>query len=608
MGAPRVARSFKTLSMRRGFSGNMRAPPGRKRTRQGRDLFVTIALEEMEKPMDKTSRISTNLPDQDWRALVSPYQAPSFSKSVSQLINSLGPYLLLWVLMWLSLRVSYWLTLALAVLAAGFLVRVFIIFHDCGHGSFFRSNRLNDIWGIITGLLVFTPYYAWRHNHAVHHASAANLDRRGVGDVMTATVREYLAMPWYQKLWYRTFRNPLVMLTIGPLLIFLVVARFPSKAGGKRERDSVLWSNLALAGLVAGMSALIGFKAYLMIQLPVMALAAATGVWLFYVQHNFDGTYWVRREQWDYLDAALKGSSSVQLAVHDAQRPHLIGGVVRRAHQRPALHPLEADPQPVGFPELGELFRGVVALDRQVLLAGLQILADRQDIHAPLRWSRITALTSSIVSPSPSMIPDLVSTSGSSCLALVRVAGGPFVAVLRLHLLEQARHGLDVVVQDLGRASITIFKASRLPLKVRDQHLDRAAGMQLADAADHHGKDRRAAVLAVVAVDAGDHGVLQVHVLDRLGDALGLQPVQRHPGWPRLISQKPQVRVHTSPSIRKVAVPAPQHSPRLGHIASSHTVCSSLLRISPCSHSKVSPDRGAHGGSTRAGAAARASP
>jgi len=263
--------------------------------------------------MDKVTDFLKIPNDMDWRAAVARYQTPSISKSAWQLINSLGPYFLLWILMWLSLRYSYWLTLALAVPAAGFLVRAFIIFHDCGHGSFFKSKRLNDFWGIITGLLVFTPYYAWRHNHAVHHATAGDLDRRGVGDVLTITVNEYLEMPWYQKLWYRTFRNPLVMFTIGPLLIFLLVSRFPSKAGGKRERESVWWTNLALLGIIAGLSALIGFKEYLMIQLPVMALAASTGVWLFYVQHNFDGTYWARREEWDFVSAALKGSSYYQL-------------------------------------------------------------------------------------------------------------------------------------------------------------------------------------------------------------------------------------------------------------------------------------------------------
>jgi omega-6 fatty acid desaturase (delta-12 desaturase) len=270
--------------------------------------MTTFAKKELDYPTGFTQRDKTA-----WAALVAKYQTPNAWKSIGQACNTFIPFFLLWYLMYLSLDYSYWLTLALALPAAGLLVRIFIIQHDCGHGSFFKSNRLNDFWGILTGLLVFTPYYAWRHNHAVHHASVANLDKRGVGDVMTATVREYLAMPWYQKLWYRVFRHPLVMLTIGPLLIFLIVSRFPSQAGGSRERASVWWTNLALAGMVAGMSALIGLKAYVLIQLPVLALAASAGVWMFYVQHNFDGTYWVRHEQWDFYNAAIKGSSYYQL-------------------------------------------------------------------------------------------------------------------------------------------------------------------------------------------------------------------------------------------------------------------------------------------------------
>lgn len=263
--------------------------------------------------MEQTSYRHQNHGELNWRAMVARYQTPILSKSVWQLVNSIVPYFILWYFMWRSLAISYWLTLTLAIPAAGFLVRIFIIFHDCGHGSFFKSKRLNDLWGILTGLLAFTPYYAWRRSHAVHHASVANLDRRGVGDVMTATVEEYLAMPWQQKLWYRIFRNPLVMFTIGPILIFLLVARFPGKAEGRRERNNVLWTNLALAGMVAGMSMLIGFKEYVLIQLPVLALAATAGVWLFYVQHNFEGTYWTRQGQWDFLNAALKGSSYYQL-------------------------------------------------------------------------------------------------------------------------------------------------------------------------------------------------------------------------------------------------------------------------------------------------------
>ena len=215
--------------------------------------------------------------------------------------------------MWRSLELSYWLTLALAIPTVGFLVRIFIIFHDCGHGSFFASQKHNHLWGILTGVLTFTPYYRWRHDHAIHHACAGNLDRRGVGDVKTLTTHEYLELPAWQKLAYRIMRQPLVMFTIGAAGVFLVAHRFGRKGLSKRERDSVVWTNLALAGIAALMSALIGFKAYVLIQLPVMMLAATTGVWLFYVQHNFEGTYWVRREQWDFVQAGLKGSSYYKL-------------------------------------------------------------------------------------------------------------------------------------------------------------------------------------------------------------------------------------------------------------------------------------------------------
>ena len=261
---------------------------------------------------DSKNRLGLNLGN-GWRDIVTRYQAPTLSKSAWQLINSITPYIGLWGLMWWSLKVSYLLTLALSILAAGFLVRIFIIFHDCGHGSFFKSNRLNNFWGILTGILTFTPYYAWRHDHAVHHASAGNLDRRGIGDVMTLTVREYTNASRWQKFAYRVFRFPLIMFTIGSAGVFLIGHRFSRKGDGKRERESVMWTNLALAGLIAGMSALIGLKNYVLIQLPIMIIAASVGVWLFYVQHNFDGTYWVRREQWNFVKAALEGSSFYKL-------------------------------------------------------------------------------------------------------------------------------------------------------------------------------------------------------------------------------------------------------------------------------------------------------
>lgn len=212
-----------------------------------------------------------------------------------------------------SLDVSYWLTLALAVPAAGFLVRVFIIFHDCGHGSFFRSRRANDFWGVVTGVLTFTPYRQWRHDHAIHHATSGDLDRRGTGDIWTLTVREYLEGPRWKRVAYRLVRSPIVLFLLAPPYVFLVQHRLPSRASGPRERWSVLWTNVTLVGIVVLMSLAIGFERFLLIQLPVSMIAGAAGVWLFYVQHQFEGADWKRRREWDFVGAALNGSSFYRL-------------------------------------------------------------------------------------------------------------------------------------------------------------------------------------------------------------------------------------------------------------------------------------------------------
>lgn len=248
-------------------------------------------------------------------AAVARYQRADLRHSIWQLANSLGPYLALWYLMFLSLRVSYLLTLLLALPTAGFMVRIFIIFHDCGHGSFFKSRQANDIVGIITGVLTFTPYYRWRHDHAIHHATAGDLDRRGVGDVPTLTVREYLALPGWRRFIYRFWRHPLILFTIGSFVMFTVIQRLPAPGGGRREQWSVHATNLALAGLISLLIYLMGWQAYLLIQIPVLLIAAAAGVWLFYVQHNFEGTYWQHHEQWDFVTAALHGSSFYRLPI-----------------------------------------------------------------------------------------------------------------------------------------------------------------------------------------------------------------------------------------------------------------------------------------------------
>jgi omega-6 fatty acid desaturase (delta-12 desaturase) len=249
-----------------------------------------------------------------WKQAVARHQEPMLRKSIWQVINTLVPYLALCGLMYWTLHVSYWLTLALAVVAAGFMVRVFIIFHDCGHGSFFRSPRANHIVGFITGVLTFTPYHQWRHKHALHHATSGDLDGRGAGgDIWTLTVQEYVEAPLWKRIVYRLFRNPFVLFFLVPLYLFLIHQRFPSRKVGKRERRGVHWTNGALLAIVALMSLTIGIKAYLLIMLPVMAITGTVGLWLFYVQHQFEGVYWERRKDWGFAEAALNGSSFYKL-------------------------------------------------------------------------------------------------------------------------------------------------------------------------------------------------------------------------------------------------------------------------------------------------------
>jgi omega-6 fatty acid desaturase (delta-12 desaturase) len=263
--------------------------------------------------MDKKELFATSKNWASLRMILSRYQQPSRGRSLWQFISSFCAYGLLWYLMVLSLRVSYLLTLLLAVLAAGFMMRLFIIFHDCGHGSFFKTRWGNDLVGTITGFLTFTPYHHWKHDHAIHHATAGDLDRRGVGDVFTMTVREYQELPWWRRLVYRIWRHPLVMFPLGAFLVFSVFHRFHRPGSGSLERRSVILTNLVLAGMIAVLVYLLGWQTYLMLQIPVLLVASTVGVWLFYVQHNFEGTYWVRHADWDFIEAGLQGSSFYKL-------------------------------------------------------------------------------------------------------------------------------------------------------------------------------------------------------------------------------------------------------------------------------------------------------
>jgi omega-6 fatty acid desaturase (delta-12 desaturase) len=248
-----------------------------------------------------------------WHEDLAPYAQPSLGRSLRDIFTSVVPYLALSILMYLVLGISYWLVLPVAVLAAGFLLRTYIVFHDCSHGSFLPSRRANAWLGIALGLLVYSPFHSWRHAHAVHHATAGNLDRRGVGDVTTLTVAEYAAMSAWGRLGYRLFRNPLVMFGIGPLWALIVAPRLVSRSARPRTRRSVMATNIALAVGVGTLCWLAGWRYYLLVQMPTALLAGAVGVWLFYVQHQFEDAYWEGAGDWSYADAALRGSSHLAL-------------------------------------------------------------------------------------------------------------------------------------------------------------------------------------------------------------------------------------------------------------------------------------------------------
>ncbi|HXR28473.1 MAG TPA: fatty acid desaturase [Solirubrobacteraceae bacterium] len=248
-----------------------------------------------------------------WARVLAPYARPHLGRSALDLATSVLPYLVLSVLMYMSLSVSYLLTLVIAIPTAGFLVRTFILFHDCSHGSFLPWRRANHWLGVALGLLVYSPFLRWRHDHAIHHATSGDLDRRGGGDVRTLTVAEFDALPPRAQLGYRAFRNPLVMFGIGPIVALLVGPRLVARDARPRMRRSVIGTNVALAVLVAALCWLIGWSAFLLVQAPTLLLAGSAGIWLFYVQHQFEDAYWESGEAWSYADAALRGSSYLKL-------------------------------------------------------------------------------------------------------------------------------------------------------------------------------------------------------------------------------------------------------------------------------------------------------
>jgi omega-6 fatty acid desaturase (delta-12 desaturase) len=248
-----------------------------------------------------------------WRKDMAPYERPHIKNSVWQIINTVLPFFLLWYVAYLCLSVSYLLTLVVAIVAGGFLIRTFIIFHDCCHKSFFKNRAANEIVGTITGMLTSVPYHQWRHSHSVHHATSGNLDKRGTGDIWTLTVDEYVSSSPLRRLIYRLYRNPFIMFTIGPIYIFLIDYRFNRKSAGLKERINTYITNLGMVGGAGLLCWVLGWQAFLLVQGPIFLISGAAGIWLFYVQHQFEESYYEDDEQWDYVKAAMHGSSFYKL-------------------------------------------------------------------------------------------------------------------------------------------------------------------------------------------------------------------------------------------------------------------------------------------------------
>ncbi len=248
-----------------------------------------------------------------WKKIVAEFEKPCRWRASWQLSTTVGLYAATWAVMYFALQVSAWAVVPLIPLAGGLLVRIFIIFHDCCHNSFYKTGRLNQVLGYLTGVLVFTPFKHWRWEHSVHHATAGDLDRRGIGDIWTLTVDEYLKMPRRMRIAYRAARNPFILFFLAPLYLFVVRERFASAGASKAARRGVLLTNLGVITMVATGCWVFGILPFLLIQLGVLWTAAAAGVWLFYVQHQFEGVYWERHEHWEYTAAALEGSSYYKL-------------------------------------------------------------------------------------------------------------------------------------------------------------------------------------------------------------------------------------------------------------------------------------------------------
>ncbi len=295
----------------------------------------------------------------DWIEILQRYRQPDLKRSVFELFVTLVPFALLWAAAWAALGVGYWLTLLIAIPAAFFLVRVFLIQHDCGHGALFRKKLTNDWVGRVMGVLTLTPYDAWKRSHAIHHATHGSLEDRGTGDIDTLTVREYRALSPWRRFLYRTYRHPLILFGVGPALLFVVQHRLPFsmlKGADWRSWASVIGTNIGLIVLFGAMIWLVGWKPFLAVELPIVIIASSIGVWLFYIQHQFEDTIWDEKQEWNVHEAALHGSSHYDLP---GVLPWLTANIgVHHVHHLYSRIPYYRLPQVLrDFPELANVHR-----------------------------------------------------------------------------------------------------------------------------------------------------------------------------------------------------------------------------------------------------------
>ena len=269
--------------------------------------------------MQNVHTSSSPVAAREWALLLAKYREPNHARSVLELLMTAAAFAGFWFLVWATMGFSYWVSLVLAVPAAGFLVRLFMIQHDCGHGAFFSQRGVNDWVGRALGAVTLTPYDVWRRSHAIHHASSGDLEHRGIGDIDTLTVREYLASSRWRRLGYRLYRNPIIMFGLGPAYLFVLQHRLPIGffRAGWVPWISTMATNTAIALVIVVMMWLVGVTPFLLVHLPIVLLASSIGVWLFYVQHQFEDTFWAERPDWTVHEAALHGSSHYDL-------PHIL--------------------------------------------------------------------------------------------------------------------------------------------------------------------------------------------------------------------------------------------------------------------------------------------